>query len=309
MPISSVSRVKTLAIPLSADSGSSMVIVYENVSLSVGSEFKPGYSIVSANCFLKNLKAFSQIQSLDEAPLPDFKVEDSETDKLYKTLDIEWKSARKQLNLYISSNGLELHQIGSTSLLNPYGYPFRIYNLMDLFTDNLALELGENSKISVQFEDVGYGFLADNDRVTIHGSYTEEIFLFSSDIVYIPIGGNGTGTGGNGNTTEDDEMTKWLIKSDQNYTAAAKDKIVIDATGENERSVTVPISPAVGDTIKVTGAGIYYPNTASLNFNGENYQGIPTEIVYLPAPGTIYTIIYFGGNLGWIGDLPVPASA
>ena len=289
-----------------------MTSIYESTGLTVGAELHSGYKIVSFNCFLKNLKAFAQIQSLPEAPLPNFALEDSETDKLYKTLDIEWKSPRKQIDLYISSNRQDWHQVGSTSLLNPYGYPFRVYNLMDLFTDNLALELGDNSKIGVQLQNVGYGLLDESDRLTIHGSYTEEIFLLSSDIVYIPIGGNGgsgNGSGGNDNIIEDEEMTQWLIKSDQQYVAAAKDKIVIDAMGENERSVIVPGSPVIGDTIKITAVGIFYPNTASINFNGENYHGIATNIVYLPNPGIIYTLIYFGGNIGWIGDLPVPATA
>lgn len=146
----------------------------------------PNYTIVSFSCFIKNLKVFASVSSLSEVPLPDFALDDSATIKLTKTIDVEWKSPRKQLNLYITNaknptlnNWL---QIGSVSLLNPYGYPFRVYNLMDLFTDNLALELGENGKIGVQVEDVGYNLLTDNDKVTIHGSYVEEIFVQSPDL-------------------------------------------------------------------------------------------------------------------------------
>jgi hypothetical protein len=63
---------------------------------------------------VKNLKAHAKINSLPPIKLPDFQLEDSETDKLYKTLDIEWGSARKQLNLYISDNqttGIKLEQL------------------------------------------------------------------------------------------------------------------------------------------------------------------------------------------------------
>ncbi len=187
MPISTLNRVKTITVGLSPASND-IVTIYQNSGVTIGNELMPGYTVISFNCFLKNLKAFAKIQSLQEAPLPNFAVEDSATDKLYKTLDVEWKSPRKQLSLYIASGNQAWSQVGSVSLLNPYGYPFRVYNLMDLFTDNLALELGDNSQIGVGIDQVGYGLLMANDQVTIHGSYVEEIFVSFTDIVYIPIG-------------------------------------------------------------------------------------------------------------------------
>lgn len=194
MPISSVDRVKPITLSLSAVNQANIVTIYQNSNLTVGDELMTGYTIISFNCFIKNLKAFAQIKSVAEAPLPDFLVEDSETDKLYKTLDIEWKSPRKQLSLYVSSNNQGWFKVGSLSLLNPAGYPFRIYNLMDLFTDNLALELGESSKVGISVDEVGFGLLAANDTVTIHGSYVEEIFLQSIDPIQ-PVIVNITNTG------------------------------------------------------------------------------------------------------------------
>lgn len=188
MPINSINRVRSITLSLLSEN-SEIVPIYENPGLAVGDELLPSHTIVSFNCFIKNLKAFASVRSLPEAPLPNFNLEDSETDKLYKTLDIEWKSPRKQLNLYVSS-GEDWHQVGSVSLLNPYGYPFRVYNLMDLFTDNLALELGDNSKIGIQVENVGYGLLKTADKVTIHGSYVEEIFVnFPSDAPVVNVFG------------------------------------------------------------------------------------------------------------------------
>lgn len=52
---------------------------------------------------------------------------------------------------------------------------------MDLYTDNLALELGDNSKIGIGVDEVGYGLLETRDTVTIHGSYVEEIYLESKE--------------------------------------------------------------------------------------------------------------------------------
>lgn len=176
MPVSSINRIKTIAIPLTVDSGNAIIPIYENSGLSIGDELVPEHTIVSFNCFIKNLKAFAQIKSLPEINMPDFALTDSDTEKLYKVLDIEWKSPRKQIALYISTDDNWL-EVGSLSLLNPSGYPYRTYNLMDLFTDALAIEIGDNAKIGVQVQDVGYELLRIGDIVTIHGSYVEEIFV------------------------------------------------------------------------------------------------------------------------------------
>lgn len=185
MPISNISKVKSIALKLEADSND-IVTVYSSDLLEAINGLAPNNTLVGFNCFIKNLRVFASVTSLEEAPLPDFALDDTATAKRTKVLDIEWKSPRKQLNLYITNAANpEQHQwlqVGSVSLLNPYGYPFRVYNVMDLFTDNLALELGENGKIGIQVQDVGYGLLTNTDKVVVHGSYTEEIFIQAPDL-------------------------------------------------------------------------------------------------------------------------------
>jgi hypothetical protein len=131
---------------------------------------------ISLNGFVKNLKAFSKISSLAPINLPVFLLEDTESQKLYKTLDVEFNSPRKQLDLFIGT-GNDWSQVGSVSLLNPSGYPYRTYNLLDFFTDGLAAEIGEDGKVGVAVADVGYGYLSGTDTVTIHGSYVQEYVL------------------------------------------------------------------------------------------------------------------------------------
>ncbi|MCV3216026.1 hypothetical protein OGM63_21360 [Plectonema radiosum NIES-515] len=174
MAISTFNKAKTIVKSLSFGTGQTIVPIFSN---NLTGDY-PG-QIVSVNAFVKNLKAHAKISSLAPVKLPNFTLEDSETDKLYKTLDIEWGSARKQLNLYISDNQTDWYQVGAISLLNPSGYPYRIYNLMDLITDNLAIELGDNGRIGVQVQDVGYGALQAGDSITIHGSYVQEIAVDS----------------------------------------------------------------------------------------------------------------------------------
>ena len=193
MPVTNLSRVKSIVLPITQAHSDSIVTIYQNTGVTIGSELMEGYKIIGLNTFIKNLKVFASIKSLAEAALPDIQLEDSSAQKLQKVLDIEWKSARKQLNLFIATSNSDWQQVGSISLLNPSGYSFRIYNLMDLFTDNLALELGDNSKIGVQIQNVGYGLLIDADTVTVHGSYVEEFFLQSNEL---PININVNGTGG-----------------------------------------------------------------------------------------------------------------
>ena len=181
MSVSTFTVVKSIVLPLSASSGDTIVPVYESSPASISNLLPNGSTIISFNSFIKNLKVFASVQSLEESELPDIKLEDSDTDKLRKTLDIEWGSPRKQLNLYIATDS-SWYQVGSVSLLNPYGYPFRIYNILDLFTDNLAFELGENGKVGISVQDVGYGLLTNVDKVTVHGSLIEEVVLSEEEV-------------------------------------------------------------------------------------------------------------------------------
>lgn len=204
MPIANLSQVKSIALRLETNNNNIQTI-YSNTNLAIGNEFQPGYTIISFNCFIKNLRVFASVPTLEEAALPDYALTDSATTKLTKTLDIEWKSPRKQLNLYITNTVTPTNndwlQVGSISLLNPYGYPFRVYNILDLFTDNLALELGENGKIGIQSQDVGYGLLSSQDKVTVHGSYVEEIFVSLPDLPNVfNINISGVSTGNNSGT-------------------------------------------------------------------------------------------------------------
>lgn len=195
MPISTVNRVKTIVIALTENSGDSVISLYTNEGLTLGAELVPGHKVISFNCFVKNLKAYASISSLEAVKLPEIDVMDSDTQKLYKLLDVEWTSPRKQLDLFISNNSDSWEPIGSLSILNPSGYPYRIYNLIDLYTDNVAIELGDNAKLGCRVKDVGYGYLLNPDKIVIHGSYVEEIFVeYEEKPTNIIVSGGGTST-------------------------------------------------------------------------------------------------------------------
>jgi hypothetical protein len=164
--------VKTINRKITSSDAGNIITLFDNSSVAIPNR-------ITLNGFVKNLKAFSKISSLAPINLPVFLLEDTESQKLYKTLDVEFNSPRKQMDVYIGT-GTDWSQIGSVSLLNPSGYPYRTYNLLDFFTDGLAAEIGEDGKVGIAIADVGYGFLSGADTVTIHGSYVQEYVLNNS---------------------------------------------------------------------------------------------------------------------------------
>lgn len=164
--------IKTINRKITSSDVGNIITLFDNSSVAIPNR-------ISLNGFVKTLKAFSKISSLEPINLPVFLLEDTESQKLYKTLDVEFNSPRKQLDIYIGT-GTDWNQIGSVSLLNPSGYPYRAYNLLDFFTDGLAAEIGEDGKVGIAVADVGYGFLSGADTVTIHGSYAQEYVLNNS---------------------------------------------------------------------------------------------------------------------------------
>jgi hypothetical protein len=329
MPISSVNRARSIIVPINSASASNIITVYTSSNLTLGSEFIEGYTIVSYNCFLKNLKAFVQINSLDEVALPLFSPRDTETDRLMKVIDLEWNNPRKQMNVFTGiKTDNKWQQIGSISLINNYGYPFKIYNLMDLFTDTLALELGDNGKIGVQIENVGYGLLEISDSVTIHGSYVEEIFVKSTEVTNYYIYGTSTQAppndnqdsgqddnqdggqddnqdGSNGNQLEDQEMANWVIKSDS-YSANIGEKIAFILT--DIATLTLPNSNLTpGGEIKV----IKHPNDPygwspelDIHINGSLFQCKSVDSVTLEADNEEISFVFINNDIGWIPTKP-----
>lgn len=177
MTISTINQVKPIVLNLNSSSTANVYPIFDDQPFTIENG-----SIISENIFIKNLKAYAKITSLAEAQLPDISIEDSQVQATYKTLEAEWISERKQLNLLISTGNNQWFPVGSISLLNPSGYPYRVHNLMDLYTDNLAIELGEGGRLGVQLQDVGTGLLTSSDEITIHGSYVKEIVIDDSPL-------------------------------------------------------------------------------------------------------------------------------
>lgn len=204
MAIESINIIKKIAKRITSINGSDVVVLFDNVNPVFDI---PSNTIISVNGFLKNLKGYSKIVSLQEAQLPDIRIDDSEPERRIKTLDVEWKSQRKQLDLLVSADGQEWIEVGSVSLIKQQGYPYRMYSLLDFFTDGLADEYGTNGKAGCRIVDVGYGLLTGSDLVTIHGSYLQEIIVKKDNLptnIYLTCSGTGNNNDGGGDNSGGD---------------------------------------------------------------------------------------------------------
>lgn len=176
--IQSFQRNRTIATKLNIDNGAAVVTIFECNGVSNKSKYNTASDVIT-NGYIKNLRAKATIKSLAEVQMPVFNIEDTQSIRAQKSLNLEWGSARKQMDCYISWNNSSWFCVGSVSLLNPSGYPYRSYNLQDVYTDNLALELGDNGRIGIGISDAGYGLLSGADEVIIYGSYLEEVIIVS----------------------------------------------------------------------------------------------------------------------------------
>jgi hypothetical protein len=94
MTTESISINHTIAKTINSSNQNSRIILFDNVYPAISNP-------LSINGFLKNLKGYSNINSLTEAVLPDIQLEDTDQARLIKVMNIEWGSARIQLKLFI----------------------------------------------------------------------------------------------------------------------------------------------------------------------------------------------------------------
>ncbi|NEP01257.1 MAG: hypothetical protein F6K58_21880 [Symploca sp. SIO2E9] len=157
-------------------------LLYSNQITDLVQHYAPGEINVKAilNAFLKNLKVYSEITSLTAAPVPNFSAVATKAEQQQIALEYEWTSPRFALRIVSSNDGNFWIERGKIALINSAGYPYRLHDVLDILTSNLAEEIGGQSQLAVQMIDVGYGFPQPTDTITVSGSVTEEIHLIQS---------------------------------------------------------------------------------------------------------------------------------
>jgi hypothetical protein len=117
------------------------------------------------------------INSLEESPIPNLDVTSSRSDRITAVRDMEWKSPRKQLDLFLRNSTSGWTNIASVSLLNRT--PYYHLNLLGYLSDTGAFCIGNDSALAAQITDVGYGLLNAGDYLSFFGSVREEVTVLA----------------------------------------------------------------------------------------------------------------------------------
>jgi hypothetical protein len=123
--------------------------------------------------YINALRLKIDINSMPETELPNLDIGASKIERIAAIRDMEWKSPRKQLDLFFKTSNHPLTHIVSISLLNRL--PFYQVNLLQYLSDSGILEIANDGVLYGRIEDVGYGLLRGTDSVVIWGSAREEI--------------------------------------------------------------------------------------------------------------------------------------
>jgi hypothetical protein len=135
--------------------------------------------------FVTSLRCTVDIKSIPEAPIPDVEPTATRAEKLTAVRDMEWLSARKELEILMKVSGSGWLPIAAISLLNRV--PHYMINLLPYFTDNVSFDMANDAVLGARIVDAGYGLLSGNDHVTIFGSVREEIVSLPTDSTEIAL--------------------------------------------------------------------------------------------------------------------------
>lgn len=175
---------------LPAQTGDITTIIYNDPSYAANRfGITQGYQ---SNGFITELYAYCEIESLDEVPLPDYQLEDTQSDKIIKTLNSVWGPDTPKYFLQLwrwKASANTWYPRGKISLTNPSGYPYTISRPLDLLTDNVARDMGEGFKLGVSIVDAGNGFVKSNDSVIIDGSWKQDVRIVMPDQPVISVQG------------------------------------------------------------------------------------------------------------------------
>ena len=134
------------------------------------------------------LKAEILPASLPEVVLPNYSIEDTESQLLSKTLQLQWGSPRYQAVIWTSKTltGETWDRGDFFSILNSSGVPYVNYNILNLLTNDIYFDLGKTSRVAISFENVGWGVPKVGDSITLKGGWRQEgQFVTNDDPIYI----------------------------------------------------------------------------------------------------------------------------
>lgn len=181
---------ETISNAITSADGQNIVIVVNNDQAAYKTRFGITETTFNVNGFVDEIYCFAKLKnSLAEAPQINFLATDTKDDRTAKSVAYEWGPDNPRIELCVwtrknpgtSLNPTPWNLVGSVSLMNPSGHPWRRYRLLDLLTDNLGRKLGSNGQIGISLRDVGFGLIKSNeDVITIDGAYSQECVIFTA---------------------------------------------------------------------------------------------------------------------------------
>lgn len=163
MRVESAHRNRKAAMVLPATNEEVIIPILVNDKAAMLAEF-PDFGDKSwVNGFLSDAYVTTVVQSLPELPFPNFDNSDSQSQRIVKAIDAEWKQPCVYLCFWTniaetptpgattSNYGNWVYE-GKIAIVHQYGYPERKYRFSDFLTDDISAALAESERLGVSFQ-------------------------------------------------------------------------------------------------------------------------------------------------------------
>lgn len=124
--------------------------------------------------YIQSLRLKIELPGFTEAAIPALEPDMSRAERVSSIRNIEWNSPRVEAGLLLKQEGGDWVEIARISCLNRP--PYYTIDLMHWISDNADFNLGQQSYLGFQVQDVGFGSLNTGDSLTVFGSLSREVW-------------------------------------------------------------------------------------------------------------------------------------
>lgn len=138
-----------------------------------------GLKIVSFG-YLEDLDLTTYAYNLPEVEFPILDTGDADTIRLRKVLDFQWVSPRYVLNIWVGKSPDKMVWKGSIPINRVAGYRSLQLRIFDFLTSQVRKSLGHYACVGISWENAGWGYPRNNDRISLEGSAVQEATIHES---------------------------------------------------------------------------------------------------------------------------------
>lgn len=120
---------------------------------------------------ITSLRAKVAISSIPRTEIPAYDATTTRGERIAALRELEWRSPRKQLDIFMSGTYQGWQPIASISLLNRF--PFYTLDLLPLLGGDRTFLVGAESQLAARITATDYGLLLGADTVSIWGTVEE----------------------------------------------------------------------------------------------------------------------------------------